>query len=272
MANLSNIIEKLCAYWELTDITPVANMTYNYVAKAVTPSNQHVVLKIGVDKESIIAEQRTLIHFDGNASIKLLDYNEKYNALLLQQAIPGTTLKSLYPHQADFVMDCYVATVQKLLNKVISAQHEFQHISNWLQAIDQCDSEKMPKFLLNKSIQLKQELLASLTHQVVLHGDLHHDNILKHGDQWLAIDPKGIIGEVEFEIAAFDFIHHTDLENKSAVKDLFASRVELIAKKANLNAQRIKDWVFVRIILAAAWSIEDHSDAREDIALAELLF
>jgi len=42
---------------------------------------------------------------------------------------------------------------------------------------------------------------------VVLHGDLHHFNILSSGDRWLAIDPKGIIGEPEFEPAAY-------LENK----------------------------------------------------------
>lgn len=108
-----------------------------------------------------------------------------------------------------------------------------------------------------------------MTTQVFLHGDLHHDNILKNDGQWLAIDPKGIIGDPAFEIAAFDFMYITELANTMNVKNIFASRVALLAKKADLDAQRIKDWVFVRLILMVAWLIEDNGDPGWAIRLAE---
>ena len=47
------------------------------------------------------------------------------------------------------------------------------------------------------------ELCDSMADPVVLHGDLHHDNVLRSGyDNWLAIDPKGVVGEPAYETGA----------------------------------------------------------------------
>jgi streptomycin 6-kinase len=189
--------------------------------------------------------------------------------MLLQQAVPGITLKSLYPDQVEFVMDSYVQTMRELHGKQLPAQHAHRHIRDWLKAIDALRPDQLPPKLLSTAIDLRDALLATTGKAVFLHGDLHHDNIINDGSEWLAIDPKGIVGEAEFEIAAFDFIHATELENKLAIKQLFSERVTTIAKKANLNPQRIKDWVFVRLIIAAAWSIEDNCDPAWAISLAE---
>ena len=44
------------------------------------------------------------------------------------------------------------------------------------------------------------------------------------------------------------------------VKNIFEAQVNFLAQKAHLTPQRIKDWVFVRLILMVAWHIEDNSD------------
>ncbi len=90
---------------------------------------------------------------------------------------------------------------------------------------------------------------------------IYHDNILKHGNEWLSIDPKGVIGEVEFEIAAFDFMYISELIAAVDIKNVFKKR-ELLAQKSGLDAQRIKDWVFVRLILMAVWFIEGNGNPR----------
>ncbi|MBA3660932.1 MAG: phosphotransferase [Gammaproteobacteria bacterium] len=272
IANLPVTIEMLAHHWLLSQITPVNNMTYNYVAKAIKDTEQPVILKISCNKQSMAAEQQALLYFNGQGSIKLLDENENYHALLLQQALPGNTLKSLYPMQIPFVMDCYVDTMQKLHAKRLPDQRHYLHISEWLKSIDQLKpNHPCPSHLLKKAIVLKNALLASMTTAIFLHGDLHHDNILKNDNHWLAIDPKGIIGEPEFEVAAFDFMYVQELAGQADVKNIFESRINLLAQKANLNAQRIKDWVFVRLILMAAWNIEDHGDSSWAIKLAEQL-
>jgi streptomycin 6-kinase len=263
-------VSKLGEHWNLTEITPVSNMTYHYVAKAIRASSLPVVLKIGCDRKSLHAEMLALLHFAGNGSVQLIDYHESYNALLLQQAIPGITLKSLYPAQAEYVIDHYLATMQHLHANPLPIQHHFAHIRDWLEAINRIASDQLPSSLLEKACSLKSALVNSLNCNILLHGDLHHDNILKHGTQWIAIDPKGIIGDPEFEVAAFDFIHPGEMNNRN-VTELFTSRVELIAAKTGMHTQRIIQWVFIRLILAAAWSIEDKDDPGKYIHLADII-
>lgn len=271
LSNLPNIVDELSKHWHLKNISPVNNMTFHYVAKALTKTNQPVVLKIGYDNKVTSEEARALQYFDGNASIKLIDYSKKYKALLLQQAIPGISIKSLYPTQVEFVINHYVDTMQGLHSKPLPTYNNYPHVTEWLNSLDKASREKLPLHLLERAINLKNLLLQTTEVECFLHGDLHHDNILQHESKWLAIDPKGIIGDPAFEIAAFDFIHKTEL-NTPNVSKLFESRILLIAHRSGLDAQRIKDWVFVRLILSAAWSIEDNCDPSWAINLAGVLF
>lgn len=269
---LPTIIKALSDQWALKNITPVENMSYNYVAKAIRSDGQSIVLKIGFDKQVIVDEKQALAYFDGNAAIRLLDYDEKYNALLLDQAIPGTTLKSFYPAQDEFVIDCYVNTVKRLLSKSMNSPYRFRHVRDWLKAIDKVKSNLIPNSLLQRAIDLKNSLLSTMTKEIVLHGDLHHDNILQNNDTWVVIDPKGIVGEPEFEIAAFDFIHADEMKDGIDIKKLFHQRLNLIAEKSQLSAERIKDWIFIRLILSAVWHVEDNGDPIKAVNLAEVLY
>lgn len=270
--NLPRTIEILIDYWQLKNVLPVPNMTYNYVAKATTRADHAVVLKISCDKNTIDDERQALKYFAGQGSIELIDYHNSYHAMLLHQAVPGVTLKSLYLTNVEYVIKNYLIVVQKLHTNKYDGKYQFNHISDWLKAIDNCTSVLMPQHLKNKALHLKNELLVSAENQVLMHGDLHHDNILKDTDQWLAIDPKGIIGEPEFEVAAFDFIHESEIKPCHGIYRLFEERIKFISQNSHFNIKRIKQWVFIRLILAAAWCIEDNNDPTRYITLAEKLF
>lgn len=269
---LPDSLAALTDYWNLSDVIPVPNMTFNYVAKALFHQQKPVVLKMSCDRKSLENEKRALLNLNRQGSIDLIDYNRKYNALLLQQAIPGMTLKSIYPAQMDYVMDCYIKTMFRLHHPNLPKRIKHPHISEWLNALDKPQVSRIPTALLSRAIHLKNKLLSSLKTPILLHGDLHHDNILKHGNDWLAIDPKGVIGDREFEIAAFDFMYVSELANITDSKSIMEQRIEVLAQKSKLDAQRIKDWVFVRLILMAAWLLEDNDDPNWAIKLAEQLF
>lgn len=266
---LPAVVSSLAQHWKLKNIAPVPNMTFNYVAKATTESNHPVILKIGCDAELIDAEKHALAYFKGSGSIKLIDFHALHHALLLQQALPGTTLKFLYPHQMDFVIDAY-STVVKQLHRPLVGQHPL-HISDWLTALDKVPKGKLPENLLTKAMAIRDKLLASSSEHVFLHGDLHHDNIIQHEDRWLAIDPKGIVGEPAFEVAAFDFIHSSEMDDADC-KALLEARVKRLSFNLNLDPEQLKEWVFVRILLSAAWWVEDRGDPSKDVHLAERLF
>lgn len=257
LEELNQLVKKLQDYWFLKELHPVSNMTYNFVARALNSENIPVVLKISCDKNLIEEEANALKYFNGQGSIVLLDQHRGCHALLLQQAIPGTPLKSLYPAQQKLTMESFIGVAAKLHSRPLPKKHSFGHISDWLEALDEADTDEIPQELLTRAIKLKNRLLDTIKNEKVLHGDLHLDNILHHGDEWLSIDPKGVVGEPEFEIAAFDFIDDTELAK--ATSEMLLSRIEQVAQIAGLSPQRIKEWTFVRLILAAAWAVEDRA-------------
>lgn len=268
---LSNLDATICFlkdFWHLSNIHPVSNMSYHYVAKAIKENSTPVVLKIGCDPKLTQKELELLKIFNGRGAVQYLDYHPKYNALLLEQAIPGISLKNFYPNDIEYVIHSYVF-VANHLHIDNHSNIKTQPISNWLKALDRCKSDQMPKEILQKAKSLRNKLLETQSNQVLLHGDLHLDNILKHENNWLAIDPQGVIGERAFEYAAFDFVDSKELRTITSEK--FLKRIELLAKKAELSFERLKDWVFVRLVLSIAWSIEDKGDPAQGIFLAQLL-
>jgi len=89
------------------------------------------------------------------------------------------------------------------------------------------------------------------------HGDLQHYNVLFDTDRgWLAIDPKGVVGELEYEIGAV-------LRNPDERPDMFLSpsvierRVKQFTNRLNLNYERTFRWAFAQAVLSAIWGIED---------------
>lgn len=278
LADLPVLIEGLKLSWNLSDIIPVENMTYNYVAKAKQDNTRCVVLKISCDAKLLTDEIKMLQHFENNGAIKVIAYNPERSAALLQQAIPGTSLKLLYPQNVDKVMEIYVDVVRKLHRQVATenkhpytSQYTYRNVKEWLAALDNITSPLLPAELMSKAIQLKRELLNTTSEEKILHGDLHHDNIIQDRHAWRVIDPKGIVGELGFEIAAFDFIHQSELENNLDIPSLFKNRIEKFSHKSGLEATRLAQWVYVRLMMSAAWFVEDQGDPEQAIVLARQL-
>jgi streptomycin 6-kinase len=108
----------------------------------------------------------------------------------------------------------------------------------------------------------------------LLHGDLHHYNVLRDSQRgWLAIDPKGVIGEIEYELGA-------GLRNPCERPEVFTRpavierRVKQFAGKLPINQHRALAWAFSEAVLAAIWCVEDGSGARgtsPEIELAQAI-
>jgi len=112
-------------------------------------------------------------------------------------------------------------------------------------------------------------LLEAPRDPVLLHGDIHHGNVLDFGaDGWLAIDPWGLVGERAYDYA--NIFPNPDLASVTA--DRFATRLAQIARAADLEPARLKAWAHAHAGLSAAWHAQDGSDpatARAVLALIE---
>lgn len=272
LETLPTIVSYLTSKWQLEQLNPVNNLTYNYVATA-KQGQQDVVLKIACDSKAINEEKFALNYFAGHGAVKLLDSDAHYHALLLEQAIPGNTLKSLYRLKMHEAIKHYVDTANTLHNKCLPPHFSYRHVRDWLTCFDTAANyQHLPQILFNNIKQLKNSLLASTQQAIFLHGDLHHDNIIAHGETWLAIDPQGIIGEAAFDYAAFDFMYVEDLAKSINVKEIFLQRLHLLAHQAAIDPIRLHQWVLVRLMLMAIWLLEDNGDAQWAIQLASALY
>jgi streptomycin 6-kinase len=124
--------------------------------------------------------------------------------------------------------------------------------------------------ILTACAAIASELLASERDVVPLHGDIHHGNILDFGSRgWLAIDPKGFIGECAFDYANL-------FCNPEAAVALapgrLARQVDVVAEAAGLARQRLLKWIMAYAGLSAAWFLGDGEwePARTPLAVAEL--
>jgi streptomycin 6-kinase len=97
----------------------------------------------------------------------------------------------------------------------------------------------------------------------VLHGDLHHDNILRATrEPWLAIDPHGIVGDPGYELGALLF--NPDPDNRDeALTALVPSRVEQLADELSAPIDRVVAWGFVKAMLSDVWSTEPWSPSAD---------
>jgi len=111
---------------------------------------------------------------------------------------------------------------------------------------------------------MRRDLLASTDTPVVLHGDLHHFNILRaQRADWLTIDPKGLAGDRCFDVCQF-------LRNPHEVPpSVNGRRLDIFCAELGLDRERTKAWCFVHAVLDACWDFEDGKPWQRSVAYAE---
>lgn len=248
--NLLGITSKIAKEHNLSGLAPVNNMTFNYVASG-QQGDKPIILKASLDSEGLAREAFALKCFAGYGAVKVLA--EDNCILLLERAMPGASLKSYFPDKEQESIKIACGVIKKLHQANIPTPHNFLHIKDWLTALD--NDWNIPNHYLQKARRLRNQLLQISKPDVFLHGDLHHDNILQNGDDWVVIDPKCLIGSPMNEIWAFVM----DIERD----------IPFIAQYFNYRTQDLFDWYFVHVILAACWNLEDNIDTNLFLRLAE---
>ena len=185
----------------------------------------------------------------------LLKSDLEIGALLLEHIRPGSPLKSL---SNDSEATAIAASVMKSILRPTQDATLFASVHDWFSSfadLRQRFSGKTGPFdesLIDLAEQLGTDLLDSMGEQVVLHGDLHHDNIVHcETSGWLAIDPKGVIGEREYE--AGSLLRNPDIASVAAH---FDKRLDIIAAETGFDRKRMLHWAIMQMVLSAVWSVD----------------
>jgi streptomycin 6-kinase len=111
--------------------------------------------------------------------------------------------------------------------------------------------DPIPRALVERARELWAELCVSASRRVVLHGDLHHENVLAASrEPWLAIDPHGVLGDPGYEVGA---VLYNPFGGDEPVLELLPARVEQFADGLGMAVDRVVAWGFVQAVLSEVW-------------------
>lgn len=261
LRNLPTLTAELERRWSLKVDRPFPALSFNWAAPAVRDAGAPAVLKLSFpgDKE-FRTEAAALELFDGRGICRLLELDLDRGAMLLERLRPGTRLTTI---RDDEEATATAANVMKNLRRPAPPGHGFPLVADWTRGFERLRNRfgggtgPMPADLVGQAEALFAELLASPDDPMLLHGDLHHENILRaEREPWIAIDPKGVVGEAAYETAAL-------LHNPAGTPDtpdpegLLARRLDVLSRELGLDRSRIRAWGIAQAVLAAYWSLED---------------
>lgn len=285
LETLPALLEEASRRWDLTDIRPVPNLSYNFVAYAKSPSpltplpkgEGNLVLKLGVPQKELTSEITALRFYNGRGACRLLDADAEKGILLLERLQPGRMLATL----EDDVRATEIAAdvMRQLWQPVPESAENFIQLKDWFDGFNRLrkqyngETGSLPKHLVEIAESLSRDLLVENKDEALLHGDFHHFNVLESARGWLAIDPKGVIGPRGYEVGPLLINPVPDFLNGSNPRVQTAKRIAILSEMLAMEQERIRAWAICHAILSAWWSLEDNDPnwGEYSIRCAEIL-
>ena len=248
-----------------------------HVDASESRDNQDVVLKVVKQPCDEWHSGEVLAAFNGNGFVRV--YEHAPGAVLMERLRPGNLLADLTLNGRDEEATNILADVIRQMSSIESTMSSVTlstperespnlranlwhcpTVHDWAKGFERyiaTGDDQIPIDLVAAGQRVYSSLCASQRRPRLLHGDLQHYNVLFDSNRgWLAIDPKGVIGELEYEVGAV-------LRNPFERPELFLSRptierrLEQFTTRLNLDFERALAWSFAQAVLSAIWAIED---------------
>lgn len=251
-------VADLARTWDLEVGDPYPDSSVSWVAPALR-HGEPVVLKVQWPHEECEHEADALRAWNGNGAVRLLEHDPGRHALLIERCAPGT-------HLANEPETNAMAVTAALLQKLwVPAGDEFRSLAEeahqwsgsllraWESAGRPCELD-----LVHQARDLLDHLTSTQGEQVLVHQDLHGDNVLaSERSPWLAIDPKPLVGEREFSCApiirSFEYGHSPQQ---------VMARLDELSATLELDRERCRGWAIAQTM---AWSFtSDHMSQHHD--------
>jgi streptomycin 6-kinase len=205
-----------------------------------------VVLKIQWPHRESDHEADALELWHGDGAVQLRARDDERHALLLERCRPGTPPR-------DGALDVLIDLLPRLWKP---AGPPFTALADeaawWATTIPREWEEAgrpFEKLLVDAAVSTLEELAATQGEQVLLHQDLHPENVLAaEREPWLVIDPKPLVGEREFSLAPI--VRARELGDS---KEACVGRLDRLTEALGLDRERALGWTLGQTI---AWSFD----------------
>jgi streptomycin 6-kinase len=266
-------LEEAAARWRVALDSPPARSPSGCIAFGRRADGEPVVVKVAGARSDEREAWAALAHWAGQGSVRLLAHDP--DAVLLERARPGTELAALVGGGRDDEATAVLCDVAARLHAPDASPPllaRFPTVGEWgrgFERYNRSGARVLPADLVCHAAATFEELTRSQDAPHLLHGDLHHHNILHDAVRgWLAIDPKGVVGERAYEFGALlRNPHGFDAARASVVE----RRCDIIAERSGVGRDRLLAWGFAQAVLSAVWSWEDGEPADHALALARAM-
>ncbi|SEC83419.1 streptomycin 6-kinase [Nocardioides exalbidus] len=229
-------------------------------------------LKITFDGDEESAhEGLALQHWGGRGAVRLRRADPRRRALLLDW-LPGPDLGDAWDVEAcEVVGGLYGRLHLPALPQLATVS---SYVERWLRELDGLGRDiPVPRRYVDQALALGADLLADEAPSVVVHGDLHYANVMAdEAGEWLAIDPKPMAGDRHYEPAPMLWNRMDELTGPLAVgsvRDGLRRRFHALVDAAGLDEARARDWVVVRMVVNAGWTVQDAREAQRALTSDE---
>jgi streptomycin 6-kinase len=256
---LPSFLEECAERWHLTLLPPFENLSFHYVAPAIRADGTPVILKTSEFSDEFEHGLAALRIFNGQGIARLLECDEGKKVMVLERLQPGTMLESLVPEQ-DVQATSILAGIMRQLWRLAPTEHTFPTVEQLGQGLTQLRAHyaggygPFPPRLVEEAMDLFATLSASAPQTMLLHGDLQHYNVLRSGDTWLAIDPKGVVGDPGYEVGASFFNPLPRILEVPNLEQMLARRVAQLSEELGMERARIRGWGLAQCV-RNAWSM-----------------
>ncbi|MHB8636111.1 MAG: aminoglycoside phosphotransferase family protein [Fimbriimonadaceae bacterium] len=195
------------------------------------------VLKVPFPHAEEAGAWKSVNAFSSHGGVAVLRHDPVSGGILMPRLRPGTTLDTAGLTDLEQVDICAASMLTLRGAPLVDAIP----LTAWFKELDDVKDARLAR----KARQVYGDLQATPIDSVLLHGDLHHGNILRHGDSWVVIDPKGLVGDPSFDVAGF---MRNPIGKTPAVEGMRA-RLERFAERLGDPIERLWGWAFVQTVV-----------------------
>jgi streptomycin 6-kinase len=198
------------------------------------------VLKVNFPDEESEHDAHALDRWDGVGAALLLDRDDELRALLVERLRPGTQLWALPDDEAT---ELAAGVLEQLW---VPAGEPFRRLedvaAHWVEGLP---ATSMDPRLVEEAVSFLREAGPTQRESVLMHQDFHGGNVLLSQRGWLAIDPKPLVGEREFDVASLI------RDRRPTTKAAMERRLDYLADRLSLDRERTRGWAIAH---ALAWN------------------